>query len=190
MPLNCDAGDNSWESLWLQGDQTSPKGNQSWIFIGKTEAEASILWPPGVKSQLIGKDPDAGKDWGQEEKGVKEEEMVVWHHWHNGHGFEQTQGDSEGQGSLTCCSSWVQKVSDMTWQLNNNLLWDRWFADLFFPILKVTFSFCYFLFLHKLSSLVYIVPLVDFCFHYLCFWCHIKNKITAKTDVRDIFPCV
>ena len=75
----------------------NPKGNQSWIFIGSTDAEAevSILWPPDVKSQLIGKDPDVGKHWGQEEKGVTEDKMVGWHHQLNGHEFEQTQGDSE-----------------------------------------------------------------------------------------------
>ena len=90
----------------------NPKGNQSWIFIGKTggEAEAPLLWPPDVKSQLIGKDPDAGKDWGQEEKGVAEHEMVRQHHWFNGHESEQTPGDSGGQKSLACCSSWGRRV--------------------------------------------------------------------------------
>ena len=90
------AGEDSWESLEQQGDQTSPpKGNQTWIIIWRTAAEASILWPPDAKSQLIGKDPDAGKDWGQEEKGETEDEMVGWHHQLNGHEFEQTLGDSE-----------------------------------------------------------------------------------------------
>ena len=81
-----------------------PKGNRSWVFTGRTdaEAEAPILWPPDVKSWLTGKDPDAGKDWGQEEKGVAENEMVGWYQWLNGHEFEQTAGDSEGQGSLEC----------------------------------------------------------------------------------------
>ena len=78
------------------------------------EAEAPILWPPDVKSQLIEKDPDAGKHWGQEEKGVTEDEMVGWHHWLNGHEFEQTQGDSEGQRSLACCSPWGHKASATT----------------------------------------------------------------------------
>ena len=84
----------------------NPKGNQPWIFIERTdaEAEAPILWPPDVKNQLIGKDTDAGKDWGQEEKGVTEDEMVGWHHRLTGHEFEQTPGDGEGQGSLVCCS--------------------------------------------------------------------------------------
>ena len=84
----------------------NPKGNQPWIFIGRTEAEALILWPPDAKSPLTGKDPDAGKDWGQEEKGTAENEMVGWHPWLNGHEFEQTPGDGEEQGSLGCCTSW------------------------------------------------------------------------------------
>ena len=90
------------------------KGNQSWIFIGRTDAEAPILCPPDVKSQLIGKDPDAGKDWRQEKKGAAEDEMVGWHHRLNGHEFEQALGDGEGQGGLACCSPWVCKELDMT----------------------------------------------------------------------------
>ena len=89
------------------------KGNQRWIFIGRTDAEAAtpILWPPDMKSWLIGKDPDAGKDWGQEEKGTTEGEMVGWHHRLNGHEFEQTPGVSEGWGILACWSSWGLKES-------------------------------------------------------------------------------
>ena len=100
----------------------NPKGNQPWIFMGRTdaEAEAPILWPPDEKNWLIGEDPDAGKDWGQEEKGTTEDEMVGWHHWFNGHGFEQTLGDGEGQRSLVCCSPWGCKESDMTEWVNNN----------------------------------------------------------------------
>ena len=78
----------------------NPKGSQPWIFIGRTDSEALILWPPDAKSWIIGKDSDAGKDWGQEEKGVTEDEMVGQHHWLNGREFEQTLGDSERQGSL------------------------------------------------------------------------------------------
>ena len=100
----------------------NPKRNQSWIFIGRTDGEVPMLWPPDVKSQLIGKDPDTGKDWGQEEKGVTEDEMVKWHHRLNGHKFEQTPRDSEGQGSLACCSPSGLKKSDTTEQLNNNLI--------------------------------------------------------------------
>ena len=84
----------------------NPKGNHSWIFIGRTDIEAPLLWPPDVKSQLIGKDPEAGKDWWQEEKGTTEDEMVGWHHWLNGHEFAQTLGDGEEQRSLVCCSPW------------------------------------------------------------------------------------
>ena len=97
-----------------------PKGYQSWLFIGRTDAkaEAPVLWPPDVKNWLIGKDPDTGKDWRQEEKGTTEDEMVGWHRGLNGHGVEQTQGDGEGQGSLACCSPWGPKESDLTEQLS------------------------------------------------------------------------
>ena len=88
----------------------NPKGNQPWIFIGRTDTEAPIFRPPDAKSQLTGKDPHAGKDWGQ---GEKEDEMVGWHHWLNGHEFEQTLGDSEGKRSLAYCSPWGCKESDM-----------------------------------------------------------------------------
>ena len=99
-----------------------PKGNQSWIFIERTdvEAEAPILWTPDVKNWLTGKDSDAGKDWRREEKGVMKDEIVGWHHWLNGHDFEQTSGDSEGQGSLECSNPWCHKESDTTEQSNNN----------------------------------------------------------------------
>ena len=99
-----------------------PKGNQSWIFIGKidVEAEAQILWPPDVKNWLLSKDPDAGKDWRQEEKETTEDKMVGWHHRLNGHEFEQDSGVRNGQGSLACCSPWGHKESDRTEWLNNN----------------------------------------------------------------------
>ena len=84
----------------------NPKGNQSWIFMGRTDAEALILWPPDGKNWLIGKDPDAGKDWKQEEKGMTEEEMFGWHHRLDGQEFEQAPGVGDGQGSLTCYSPW------------------------------------------------------------------------------------
>ena len=97
-----------------------PKGNQSWIIIGRTDAEseAPILWPHDAKKWLIGKDPDAGKDWRQEEKGMIEDEMVGWHHQLNGHEFEQASGIGDGQGSLECCSSWGCKESNTTERLN------------------------------------------------------------------------
>ena len=98
------------------------KLNQSWIFIGRTdtEAEAPILRPPDAKSQLISKDPDAGKDWRQKEKAMTDDEMVGWHYWLNRHVFEQAPGDGEGQGSLGCCSPWGCKESDMTEWPNNS----------------------------------------------------------------------
>ena len=94
------------------------KGNQSWIFIGGTDAEAPVLWPPDAKNWLIGKDPDAGKDWRQEEKGTTEDEMAGWYYQHNGHEFESTPGVGYGQGGLACCSPWGHKESDMTERLN------------------------------------------------------------------------
>ena len=98
----------------------NPKGNKSWIFIGKTEGEpeSPILWPPNVKNRLIGKDPDAGKDWRQEEMGTTEDEIVGWCHRLNGCGFEQASGVGDGQGSLVCCSPWGRKESDTTEWLN------------------------------------------------------------------------
>ena len=106
-----------------------PKGDQSWVFTGRTDAEAEmpILWPPHANIWLIGKDPDAGKDWGQEEKRMTEDDMVGWYHWCDGHEFKQTQGDSGGQGSLVCCSPWGCKESDTNERLNNS----RWFGLIF-----------------------------------------------------------
>ena len=92
----------------------NPKGNQLWIFIGRTEAEALTLWPPNVKSWLIWKDPDAGKDWRWEEKGKTEDEMFGWHHQLNGHGFGWTPGVVDEQGGLACCGSWGRKELDTT----------------------------------------------------------------------------
>ena len=93
-----------------------PKGDQSRVFIGRTDAEAEtpVLWPPHVKSLLIGKDSDAGRDWGQEEKGMTEDEMVGQHHQLNGHGFGWTLGVGDRQGGLACCDSWGCKELDMT----------------------------------------------------------------------------
>ena len=112
-----------WRRL-LRVPWSTMRSNQSilkekpWIFIESTDAEAPILWPPDVKSWVTGKDLSDGKDWGQEEKWVTEDEVVGWHHQLNGHEFEQTPGDGEGQGNLACCSPWRHKESD-TEQLNN-----------------------------------------------------------------------
>ena len=97
-----------------------PKGDQSWIFIWRTDAETEtpVVWPPDSKNCLIWKDPDAGKDWRQEEKGMTEDEMVGWQHWLDGHVLEQAPGLGDGQGSLECCSPWGRKESDMTERLN------------------------------------------------------------------------
>ena len=104
---------------WKEIQLIQPKGGQSWVFIGRTdEAETPILWPPDAKSWLIWKDPDAGKDWGQEEKGITEDEMVGWHHRLNAHEFGWTTGVGNGQGGLACCSSWGRKELDTTEWLN------------------------------------------------------------------------
>ena len=120
MLSNCGAEEESWESLDRKEIKpVNPKGNQSWIFIGRTDAktEAPILWPPEMKNWLIGKDPDAGKDWRQE-KGMTEDEMVEWHHRLDGHGLEQALGIGDGQGNLACYSPGVAKsqtqLSDWT----------------------------------------------------------------------------
>ena len=109
------------------------KGNQFWIFIGSTDAEAEtpILWPPDAKRWLIWKDPDTGKDWGQEEKGTTEDEMVGWHHRLHGHGFGWTPGVGDGQGGLACCRSWSHKQLDTTEWLNwislcTGFKWRHW----------------------------------------------------------------
>ena len=111
-----------------------PKGDQSWVFIGRTdvEAETPILWPPDAKNWLTGKDPYAGKDWRWEEKGTTENEMDGWHHWLSGHGFELTLGVGDGQGSLACCSSWGRRVghdwaTELNWKLMINGPW-KWIS--------------------------------------------------------------
>ena len=109
----------------------NPKRSQHWIFIGRTdtEDEAPILWVPDGKNWLIGKDPDAGKDWRQEQKGMTEDEMVGWYHWLKGHEFEQALGDGEGQGSLECYSPWGHKELDTTEWLN----WTVTYLPFFLP---------------------------------------------------------
>ena len=110
-----------------RSNQSILKGDQSWVFIGRTNAEAEtpILWPPHAKTWLIGKDSDAGRDWGQEEKGTTEDEMAGWHYWLNAHEFGWTPGVGDGQGGLVCCDSWGHKELDMTKRLNwtEVLLW-------------------------------------------------------------------
>ena len=117
MLLNCGTGEDSCNLDCKEIKPVNHKGNQPWIFTGRPDAEAEtqspILWPPDAKKWLIGKDSDAGRDWGQE-KGTTEDEMVGWHHWLNEHESEQTPGDSEGRVSLEYCSSWVREQSDTT----------------------------------------------------------------------------
>ena len=105
-----------------------PKGDQSWVFIGRADAKAETpaLWPPHAESWLIGKDPDVGRDWGQEEKGTTEDEMAEWHHRLDGHEFEWTPGVGDGQGGLVCCGSWGCKESDMIERLNWSELYCYW----------------------------------------------------------------
>ena len=116
------AGEDYWESLGLNKEiqPVHPKGDQSWVFIGRTEVETEtpILWPPDAKSWLTGKDPDAWKDCGQEEKGMTEDEMVGWPHRLDGPGFVWTLAVGDKQGGLVCCGSWGRKESDTTEWLN------------------------------------------------------------------------
>jgi len=114
MLLNCSVGEDSWESLdYKEIQPVHSKGDQSWVFFGRTDAKAEtpVLWPPHAKSWLIGKDSDAGRDWGQEEKGLAEDEMAGWHHRLDGHEFEWTPGVGDGQGGLACCVSWEYSLS-------------------------------------------------------------------------------
>ena len=121
MLLNCGVGEDSWESLGLQEIQpVHPKGDQSWVFIGRTESEAEtpVLWPPHAKSWLIGKDSDAGRDLGQEKKATTEDEMAGWRHQLDAREFEWTPGVGDEQGGLACCDSWGHKELDTTERLN------------------------------------------------------------------------
>ena len=147
MLLNCGVGEDSWEFLDCKEIQLAhSKGDQSWVFIGRTDAKAEtlILWSPHSKSWFIEKDPDAGKDWGQEEKGTTEDEMAGWHHWLDRHEFGWTPGIGDGQGGLACCNSWGRKESDMTERLN----WLNWTEH---PMKLNIFSYAY---LPIMSSLV------------------------------------
>ena len=121
MPLNYGVEEDSWESRGLQEIKPfNPEGNQSWTFIGSTDAEVetATLWSPDVKKWPIGKDPNAGKDWRREGTGMTEGEIVGWHHQLNEHEFEQAPGVGDGQGSLVCCSPWGHKEKDWVTELN------------------------------------------------------------------------
>ena len=126
MLLNCGVGEDSWErSKEIQ--EVHSEGDQPWDFFGRTDAKAEIpvLWPPHAKSWLIGKDCDAGRDWGQEEKGTTEDEMAGWHHWLDGRESEWTLGVGDGQGGLVCCDSWGCKESDTI----ERLIWSEWICN-------------------------------------------------------------
>ena len=120
---NCGVGEDSWRVPW-----SARRSNQSILkeitlnthWRTDAEAEASIIWPTDANSRLVGKDPDAGKDWRQKEKRAAEDEMIGWHHWFDGHELGHTPGDSEGQAGLECCSPWGHKESDTTQRLNKN----------------------------------------------------------------------
>ena len=150
-----------------------PKGNQSWVFIGRTdvEAETPVLWPPDAKSWLIGKDPDAGKDWGQEEKGTTEDE-VGWHYRLNGHGFVWTPEVGDGQGGLACCSSWGCKELDMTERLNwTELMKNIWISHN--SLYKLLNMAC-----HLVSSYKHIVDRIHFFVPCLKFY--VSTILTQK----------
>ena len=123
MLLNCGVGEDSWESLGLQ-ELVHSEGDQPWDFFRRKDAKAEtpVLWPPHAKSWLIGKDSDAGRDWGQEEKGTTEDEMSGGHHWLDGRESQWTPGVGDGQGGLARCDSWGRKESDMT----DRLIWTDW----------------------------------------------------------------
>ena len=131
MPLNCCTGEDSWKSLGQhEFKPVNLKGYQTWIFPGRTDAEAPVFClklryfqSSDVNRWLIGKVLDAGKDWGREEKRASEDEMDGWHHWYSEHELGHTPEDGEGQGDLACCSPWQRKKLDMTGQLNNNKAW-------------------------------------------------------------------
>ena len=138
------------------------EGDQPWDFFGRTDAKAEtpVLWPPHGKSWLIRKDSDAGRDWGQEEKGMTEDEMARWHHWLDGHGFGWTPGVDDGQGGLVCCGSWGHKESDMTEKLN----WTEWLMML--NIFSCTFDHWHIFFkkcLFKFFACFYIGLSFYFC---------------------------
>ena len=127
MLLNCGVGEDSWESLGLQIDPTSPFWRRStlgFLWRNDAKAETPVVWPPHVRSWLIGKDSDAGRNWGQDEKGTTEDEMAGWHHWLDGHESEWTPGVGDGQGGLACYDSWGHKESDTTeWLKWTELNW-------------------------------------------------------------------
>ena len=128
MVLNCGVGEGSWESLGLQKIQPVHSKDQPWVFFERNDAkvETPVFWPSHAKSWLIGKDSGAGRDWEQEEKGMTEDEMAGWHHRLDGHEFEWTPGDDDGQEGLVCYDSWGRKESDTIERLIlSHLIYDK-----------------------------------------------------------------
>ena len=156
-----------------------PKGDQSWVFTGRTDAKAEtlILWPPHAKSWLIWKAPDAEKDWGQEEKGTTEDKMVGWRHWLDGHGFGWTPGVGDGQGGLAYCSSWGSKESETTERLN----WTEFTLGIHVSLLSIyslffrnnfrARSLSWQIFLHRLdTNLPLFINACEIFFHLWIWW--------------------
>ena len=142
MLLNCGVGEDSWKSHGLQGDPTQSILKEISPGISLEGMMLKLkLWPPHAKSWLIGKDSDAGRDWGHEEKQTTEDEMAGWHHWLDGRESEWTQGVGDGQGGLACCDSWGPKESDTTEWLNNNNLSSLVTRSLFLKFVSL-FLFC------------------------------------------------
>ena len=155
------------------------KGDQSWVFFGRTDAaaETPVLWPPHAKSWLIGKDSDAGRDWGQEEKGTTEDEMAGWHHQLDGREFEWTLGVGDGQGGLACCDSWGCKGSDTT-ELNwGSIIYTvltecNWSQKvnfsllLFIPKMGGIWQYLFQRWLKRLNELIYVKPLEQWSVNY------------------------
>ena len=146
MLLNCGVGEDSWESFGCRENQpVHPKGDQSWVFIGRTDAEAEtpILWPPHANSWLIRKDPDTGRVWRQEEKGTTEDEMAGWHHQLDAHEFVWTPEVGDGQGGLTCCDSWGRRVrhnwaTELSWVYIQGCTCQLWMLACTCALLKAT----------------------------------------------------
>jgi len=161
------------------------KGDKSWVFFGRNDAKAEtpVLWPPHAKSWFIGKDSDAGRDWGQEEKGTIEDEMAGWHHRLDGHEFEWTLGVGDGQGGLACCDSWGRKESDTTERLN----WTEWhmtlsiFSYAYLPssLMQCSFrSFAYFE--NHFLNVCFLIAELKNCF----FWIEVPSSDTFLADYR------
>ena len=187
MLLNCSVREDAWESLGLQEDKPGdPKGNQSWIFIERNDAEAEtpILWPLNAKKWLIGKLPDAGKDWRQE-KGITEDKIVGWHHPLNGHVFEQAPGIGDGQGSLACCSPWGRKESDTTEPLTDLLTESIMFTSSY-SFLNILL---YFTLKIKTCSKYYLLLLI--VWHFNTSFCYFKSNVSMflyPKMLTDVFP--